>query len=149
MNFIKLAIAILGVALSLPFICQPARGISMSDPSPITQLVERQAKAWSNENPDGILADFAEDSLFVVADTQVRGKADIREFIEDFFASGSKVEISIRRIIEGENQGAVEWHWREKNPDTGNTSEAEDAIIFALDGDKIIYWREYIHSLDN
>lgn len=121
----------------------------MSESSPITRLVERQAEAWSNENPDAILADFAEDSLFVVADTQVRGKADIRQFVEDFFKSGSKVKISIRRIVEGDSQGAVEWHWREENPETGKTSEAEDAIIFALNGGQIAYWREYIHNLGN
>ncbi|MGC9527597.1 MAG: nuclear transport factor 2 family protein [Limnospira sp.] len=121
----------------------------MSDPSPIAQLVQRQAEAWSSQNPDAVLADFAEDSLFVVADTRVRGKADIREFVEDFFKSGSKVEISIRRIVEGETQGAVEWHWREENPTTGETSEAEDAIIFALEAGQIVYWREYIHSLHN
>jgi limonene-1,2-epoxide hydrolase len=42
------------------------------------------------------------------------------------------------------NEGAVEWLWSEKNRKTGEESQAEDAIVFELEGGKIKYWREYI-----
>lgn len=39
---------------------------------------------------------------------------------------------------------AIEGIWSDKTKKTGNTSTAEDAIIFEREGDPIKYWREYI-----
>jgi limonene-1,2-epoxide hydrolase len=50
----------------------------------------------------------------------------------------------IKRILVKGNEGAVEWSWSEKNRKTGEESQAEDAIVFELEGGKIKYWREYI-----
>ena len=121
---------------------------SMSSYSPIQQLVNRQAEAWLTGDVDQIIADFAEDSLFIVSSSRLQGKQQIKQAAQDFFVSNSVVNIEINRIIENGDQGAVEWSWSEINRETGERSYAEDAILFALEDRKIKYWREYIDQLD-
>jgi uncharacterized protein (TIGR02246 family) len=128
----------------------PNRSLTMSapelklvDPS-IKQLVERQANAWETADIDKVLADFAEDSLFVVPGSTFRGKQQIKASAHDYFAEFTDTKVTIKRIISNGNQVAVEWTWSDKNKKNGKTSKAEDAIIFELEGEKIKFWREYI-----
>ena len=120
----------------------------VSNSSRIQQLVERQAEAWLTGDVDKIIADFAEDCVFVVASSRLRGKWEVRRSVEDFFASNAVVNIEITRIVEGGEGGVVEWSWTEVNRETGGRSYAEDGIIFALENGKIKYWREYIDHFD-
>lgn len=113
----------------------------------IKQLVERQAKAWESADSDKIIADFAEDSLFIVPGSTFRGKQQIKESAESYFAEFTEIQITIKRIIANGNEGAIEWSWSDKNKKTGKTSQAEDAIVFELEEGKIKYWREYIDKL--
>jgi uncharacterized protein (TIGR02246 family) len=120
----------------------------MSNSSPIQDLVQRQRQAWLTGDINKIIADFAEDCLFIVSSSRLQGKQQVQQAAEDFFTSNSVVEIEIHRIIENENQAAIEWSWSEVNRQTGERSYAEDAIIFALEQGKIKYWREYIDKID-
>jgi uncharacterized protein (TIGR02246 family) len=117
--------------------------INPVDPK-IKQLVERQAKAWETADSNQIIADFAEDGLFVVPGSRLRGKDKIKESAESYFAEFQDTKVTIKRIIANGNQCAVEWTWRETKKETGETSQAEDAIIFELENGKLKYWREYI-----
>jgi uncharacterized protein (TIGR02246 family) len=112
--------------------------------SSIKQLVARQANAWETANVEKLLADFAEDSIFVVPGGVYRGKREIQEAAEGYFTQFTNTKVTIKRVISQENQGAIEWAWSEKNKKTGEQSQAEDAIIFELENGKIKYWREYI-----
>lgn len=112
--------------------------------SSIKQFVERQANAWETANIEKLLADFAEDSVFIVPSAVYRGKREIQEAAEGYFIEFTDTKVTIKRIISQGNQGAVEWTWSEKNKKTGEQSQAEDAIIFELENGKIKYWREYI-----
>ncbi len=116
----------------------------MSNSTEIQELIKRQAQAWSMANPDKIVADFAEDGLFIAPSLRIQGKQQIKQAAQDYFASYHNVQIKIHRIIANRNQGAVEWSWSEVNRETGEHSEAEDAIIFELESGQIKYWREYI-----
>lgn len=117
---------------------------NLTEINEIQELIKRQAQAWSMANPDKIVADFAEDALFIAPSLQIKGKQQIKQAAQDYFASYHNVKIKIHRIIANGNQGAVEWSWSEVNRETGERSEAEDAIIFELESGKIQYWREYI-----
>lgn len=128
----------------------PNNSITMLSPEPqsvdskIRQLVERQAQAWETANSEQIIADFAEDSLFIVPGSTFRGKQEIKETAESYFKQSTDTKITIKRLIVNDNQGAIEWDWSETDKKTGKESKAEDAIIFELEGEKITYWREYI-----
>lgn len=112
--------------------------------SEIHSLIERQAKAWESSNADQVVADFAEDSLFIVPGSTLTGKSAIADAAKGYFANFTDIKIEIKQIIIQENKGAVEWTWEDKNKNTSEKSYAEDAIIFELENHKIKYWREYI-----
>lgn len=142
----------MGVASNLPPANAnlPNNSITMLSPDPqsvdpkIRQLIERQAKAWETANSEQIIADFAEDSLFIVPGSTLRGKQEIKEAAESYFKQSTDTKVTIKRLIVSGNEGAIEWDWSEKDKETGKESKAEDAIIFELEGGKIKYWREYI-----
>lgn len=117
---------------------------SQAIPSMIQHIVERQANAWETADSDKIIADFAEDSLFIVPGSTLKGHQEIKEAAESYFAEFTETQVTIKRIIANGNEVAVEWSWSEKNKKTGETSKANDAIIFELKNGKIKYWREYI-----
>lgn len=112
--------------------------------SEIRSLIERQAKAWESANVDRIVADFADDSVFIAPGSTLRGKSAIADVAKGYFANFTDIKIEIKRIIFQENEGAVEWTWQDKNKNTNEESYAEDAIIFEMENNKIKYWREYI-----
>lgn len=112
----------------------------------IRQLIERQAEAWETADSEQLIADFAEDSLFVVPGSTFRGKQQIKAAAERYFAEFTATDVTIKRIIVNGNEGAVTWSWRDTTRETGENSFAEDAIIFELEAGKLKYWREYIDT---
>lgn len=109
-------------------------------------LVERQARAWEAADSEAIVAEFAADGLFISPGGQWQGPAAIRGAAQAFFAGVHAVQVTVTRVLLGGNQGAVEWTWRELRRSDNRWHEAEDAIIFVLAEDKIIYWREYFDT---
>jgi uncharacterized protein (TIGR02246 family) len=110
----------------------------------VKQIIERQANAWETGDSEKIIADFAEDCLFVAPGSSFRNKQQIKEVAESYFAEFTDTKVTIKRIVLSGDEGAVEWTWSETNKKTGKQSQAEDAIIFELEKGKIKYWREYI-----
>lgn len=123
-----------------------AESIKMDRKQAIADIVNRQARAWQNADAAAIVADFATDATFIVPGSTVKGERAIRAAAQNYFDRFTETKIKIKRIIAGDNQGAVEWDWTDKDKQTGKQSHAEDAIIFALQDGKIIYWREYIEE---
>jgi len=126
--------------------------LTMVSPDPqatqlkISDLIKRQARAWETADSDQIIADFAEDGVFIVPGSQFRGKQQIKAAVDDYFSQVAETQIRIDTIIVQENKGAVEWTWCQRNKETGQLSKTEDAIIFELDQGKIKSWREYMDN---
>ena len=114
----------------------------------VEAIIRRQASAWENGDVETIVADFAEDSLFIAARKQFKGKEAIKTAVEDYFRQFTDTKVKIKRIIIEGDSGAVEWDWSDKNRQTSVYGYAEDAIIFQLQNNKIAYWREYIEKVD-
>ncbi|MEC4891587.1 MAG: nuclear transport factor 2 family protein [Oscillatoria sp. PMC 1051.18] len=114
--------------------------------SNIHQLIARQVNGWETANADQIIADFAEDGLFIVPGSTSQGKQAIKQAVENYFANYTDTKITVKRIVFNGKVGAVEWDWQQKKKETGEISLAEDAIIFELENGKIQYWREYIDT---
>jgi uncharacterized protein (TIGR02246 family) len=109
----------------------------------IQQLVERQGLAWENADSEAIIADFAENGVFIAPGTTIKGKKDIKKAAEDYFKQFTDTKVKITRVFSDGKEGAVEWTWSDKNKKTGEKSLIDDAIIFELKDGKIVYWREY------
>ncbi len=107
-----------------------AQSLSMQDQ--ISEIVRRQAKAWSEQNSQAIANDFAEDAVFIAAGSKFQGKLEIKRVAEDYFQQFEHISVEIKRIIADGNQGAVEWHWQEQNRQTRTKGYAEDAIILEM-----------------
>ncbi|MEY2858523.1 MAG: hypothetical protein RLZZ74_2836 [Cyanobacteriota bacterium] len=123
----------------------------------IKEIVLRQAQAWEEQNAQAIADDFAENATFIAGGFKFVGQQQISKAALDYFREFHHTSVEIKRIIiDGDreawaepNRGAVEWDWRDQNRKTGKEGWAEDAIIFELANDKIIYWREYIEKRIN
>ena len=111
-----------------------------------TALVERQARAWEHADIDVALADFAPNGVFISPGGRWQGHAEIRAAMQAFFEHVSEVSVDITRVLVDGEQGAAEWTWRETRRSDGRCHTADDAIIFELRADKIIYWREYFDT---
>ncbi|MGL6338399.1 MAG: nuclear transport factor 2 family protein, partial [Waterburya sp.] len=114
----------------------------------IKTIVDRQARAWETEDVETIIADFAENGLFIAAKKQFKGKQAIKTAAENYFSQYTAIKINIKRLIVQGNSGAIEWDWSDRDRQTGVIGNAEDAIIFELENNKIIYWREYIDKVN-
>ncbi|MEQ8754291.1 MAG: nuclear transport factor 2 family protein [Coleofasciculus sp. G1-WW12-02] len=112
----------------------------------ITELIQRQAQAWETADSDKIIADFAEDSVFIVPVSKFIGKSQIKAAADDYFAKVTDIQITIKTIIFQHNKGAVEWIWYQKSKETDERSKTDDAIIFEIEQGKIKYWREYMDN---
>ncbi len=116
------------------------------DITQVRALVERQARAWEQGNVDACVADFAADALFMSPGGRWQGHTEIRAVITAFFTTASDVKVEITRVMLDGQQGAIEWTWSEVRQSDGKRHMAEDAIIFELQDDKIVYWREYFDT---
>lgn len=109
------------------------------------EMVERQARAWEQADADAALADFAVDGVLISPGGRWQGHDAIRAAMRSFFEGVSGVEVIVTRVLLDGDQGAAEWTWTETHQD-GSRHVADDAIIFALLNEKIIYWREYFDT---
>lgn len=114
----------------------------------VEAMVERQARAWENADVAAIIDDFAQNSLFIAARKQFEGKEAIKTAAEAYFQQFDDIRVKIKRILIDGNSGAVEWDWSDRNRQSKVASFAEDAIIFELQNNKIVYWREYIEKVN-
>ncbi|MDJ0649672.1 MAG: nuclear transport factor 2 family protein, partial [Xenococcaceae cyanobacterium MO_188.B19] len=112
----------------------------------VEAIIHRQASAWENGAVETIVSDFAEDSVFIAAGQKFQGKKAIKAVAEAYFQQFTATKIDIKRIIIEDDSAAVEWDWSDINRSSNLSSFAEDAIIFQLKNDKIVYWREYIEK---
>ena len=109
-------------------------------------LVARQARAWERADLDAICADFAPDAVFISPGGLWHGPDAIRAAALAFFESSTRVQVDITRILFDGSQGAIEWTWSETRRADGRRTTVDDGIIFAMRGDQIVYWREYIDT---
>jgi len=111
----------------------------------VEAMVLRQARAWENQDAKAIADDFADDAVFIAAGFEFLGKQKIEQAAKDYFRDVERTTVTVKNIIIEKDKGAVEWDWRDLNK-AGKEGFAEDAIVFELAENKIIYWREYIEK---
>jgi uncharacterized protein (TIGR02246 family) len=109
-------------------------------------LVERQARAWEQADLAAIVADFAPDGVLISPGGRWQGHDALRRAAEAFFAAAADVQVVITRVLLDGDEGAAEWTWSETSRADGQRHTVEDAIIFELRDDRIVYWREYFDT---
>lgn len=113
----------------------------------IRSIIDRAAKAWMNGDGELFASLFLPDGEFIVPGNRWVGREKIHQVLTDFASNVSEIKIEIQRIIIDGSQAVVEWHWQERNKETGKIDRAEDAIVVDFKDGSIERWREYIDKL--
>jgi len=109
-------------------------------------LIERQARAWERADLSAIVADYALDGVLISPGGRWQGHESVRAAAASFFAEAMDVRVTVARVLLDGDAGAVEWTWSETRRADGRRYSMEDAIVFVLRDDRIVYWREYFDT---
>ena len=112
----------------------------------LTALLNAQARAWEAGDLDAIMAHYAPDAVLLAPATHLVGADAIRKSFATYLAAYTVRRIILTRVIIDGADGALEWTWSETRHADGQQNVIDDAIIFTLRADKIIYWREYFDT---
>lgn len=77
-----------------------------------TDTVAGAFSALGRQDLDGVLAHMRDDMVDVFPTRTCRGKAQIRGYFEELFASFPDAAITVDRIVGGESTAVVEWTLR-------------------------------------
>ncbi len=113
-------------------------------PPELRALVERQARAWEENDFETLAADWREDGE-LVAPAGVFPYSVLRQTLSEFHQSYRDLKVDIRSVFAAPSgtKLAVEWLWTVTRRSDGARSTTEDAIIADLVEGKILSWREY------
>lgn len=74
-------------------------------------ILDRYSAAWNRRDVDAILAFHTEDSVFEnhTSGGKAVGKAELRQLLEDVFATFPDLRFAARRVYFGEGVAVLEW----------------------------------------
>jgi len=101
------------------------------------------AGAWISADLATIVALFAPYGLFVSPAGAAYGHDQIRAVAAAYFQEFACVGVQIRRVLADGSRGAAEWTWQETTRGAAELRTMEDAIVFEVRDNKLVYWREY------
>ncbi len=116
----------------------------MMHPEAIRSIIKQAKAAWIAKDVEALVALFTDHGELIVPGHYWQGHQEIRQGLEQFAQDDLAIQIEIKRILIAGNQAIVEWTWKQTNPQTGEQSRAEDAIVIDFQAKKISRWREYI-----
>jgi uncharacterized protein (TIGR02246 family) len=105
------------------------------------------ADAMMHQDDDAIVAHFADDAVMIAPSGRFVGRDAIYAAGKAFNEDYTNIVIAIKQVIACDDSGVVEWSFAETRRADGYTHTMEDAIVFALRGGQIVYWREYFDPL--
>lgn len=88
-------------------ITMPSLQSKSIDPN-IKKILERQIQAWETADSERVIADFAEDSWFIVPGSTFKGKQQIKEVAKKYFSEFTDTKVTVKRIIVNGNEGTLE-----------------------------------------
>jgi uncharacterized protein (TIGR02246 family) len=106
----------------------------------------RRARAWTEQDLEVIMADYAPDIVYITPTGRISGTAQLRQNNTRYFQEYTDIQVDLTRLIVDGEQGALEWTWSETRVADGLRRSVEDAIVFIIRDRKIVYWREYFDT---
>jgi uncharacterized protein (TIGR02246 family) len=116
-------------------------------PEQIQAKVAAMAEAMMRQDNDAVAAHFAEDAVMVTPGGRYVGRDAIYAASAAFNVAYTNIVVRVKQVIVEGSRGAVEWSFAETRRSDGYTHVMEDAIVFELRGDAVVYWREYFDPL--
>ena len=91
---------------------QPAQPTSAIDEAKTQEVLDRHMKAFQENDLDGIMADYSEESILVIPDATSRGLAEIRKNFEGAFAAFPKdsTTLTITKTVVTQDMAYIIWN---------------------------------------
>jgi uncharacterized protein (TIGR02246 family) len=115
-------------------------------PDEIRAAIQLQIRAWETGDPELLAAGFAPEGEIVVSGKRIRGHEALKATVARFASRHRDVQVTLRRIVPGDDCAAVEYRWEDTKIETGERYIADDAVWVDFAGGLIARWREYWDS---
>ncbi len=116
-------------------------------------ILRRAFDAYNRDDVDGVVAAAADDVEYVMAarDIHVTGRDRWREVVARIADAFPGRRAEVVRLTGGNGVGMVEWIIRgvssgavDGYPPSGESVAFEGCSVVGFDGNKIVYWRDYV-----
>jgi uncharacterized protein (TIGR02246 family) len=112
-------------------------------------FLQMRARAWEAGDLEAIAAGYAPDVVLIApGGIRLEGIEALRENNARYFADFTDIRVELTRVVLDGDEGALEWTWSETRRADGLRRSVDDAIVFVLRDDKIVYWREYFDTAE-
>lgn len=99
----------------------------------------RRAGYWAEKNLDAIMADYAPDIDYIAPTARFKGTEQLRQSNARYLQEYTDIRVDLARLIVDGEQGALEWTWDETRVADGAGRSVDDAIVFVIRNQKIVY----------
>lgn len=109
----------------------------------IRAAILNQIRAWELGDAEGLANGFTPDGEIVVSGKLIKGREALKATVTRFSSRHRDVNVTLHRILFGENCAAVEYRWEDTKNETGARYIADDAVWVDFRDGLIWRWREY------
>ena len=102
-----------------------------------------QIHAWEQGDAESLANGFTPDGEIVIAGKVIKGREALRATVTRFSSRHRDVNVTLHRVVFGENSAAVEYRWEDTKEETGERYVADDAVWVDFRDGLIARWREY------
>jgi uncharacterized protein (TIGR02246 family) len=112
----------------------------------MSAFLMRRARAWADGDLEAIMVDYAPDVVLIAPGVRLEGRDALRASNERYLSEYTDIHAELTRVIVDGDAGALEWTWSETRRADGKRRSVDDAIVFVLREDRIVYWHEYFDT---
>lgn len=109
----------------------------------IRAAILNQIRAWEQGDAEGLANGFTPDGEIVVSGKVIKGREELKATATRFSSRHRDVNVTLHRILCGENCAAVEYRWEDTKNENGARYIADDAVWVDFRDGLIWRWREY------
>src|SRR6185295_18982621 len=92
---------------------------------------------------DSLAAAFAPRGEILVSGKRILGHKALHDTVSRFSGRHRDVQVTVHRMLFGEDCAAVEYRWADTKIETGERYLADDAVWVDFKNGQITRWREY------
>lgn len=115
-------------------------------PAEMRAAILAQISAWEQGDAEALAAGFAPRGEIIVAGKRITGHEALRATAVRFAGRHRDVQVTVHRIVFGDEFAAVEYRWEDTKIETGARYIADDAVWVDFNDGLITRWREYWDS---
>ncbi|MDX1744998.1 MAG: ester cyclase [Halobacteriales archaeon] len=122
----------------------------MSTTTDIDPAIGRAVEAFNDHDPDGFVAEFADDATFTDPVREGLDRAETQEYMSELTQAFPDVRVGAERVISSDNGTAIEFTFHGTHegefdgiPPTGETVDDTFVSIVTVSDEGITTWTDY------